>query len=346
VAATRKTGGFYEHSPHRVKPRAAGASAGRERLGAMLDKWPPPGLEWGRSRALPHAFMPAPHQTGSCSSCGLRIAYRRFGAGGALPILVVHGLSFFSYDWIDTAHELAAGREVVAMDMRGFGDSERSPAADYSVPSMAQDIVALLDHLGWKRAVLMGHSMGGRNASFAAARNPARVVGLVLVDYSPENAPAGAQRVAKMIAGAPDVFDSVDAAMRYFGADPATPAGQAKRARYEAYLRAIDGGYEIRRDPHFTRQFRRLLETGERPKLGVDMWQVLGEIACPILALRGRQSDMFASDTMPKLRAANPRIRLVELDGGHNIAGDNPAGLVAAVGSFVDSLERSNEHPA
>jgi hypothetical protein len=54
---------------------------------------------------------------------------------------------------------------------------------------------------------------------------------------------------------------------------------------------------------------------------------------------------MFAAETMPKLRAANPRIRLVELDGGHNIAGDNPAGLVAAVGSFVDSLERSNEQP-
>jgi pimeloyl-ACP methyl ester carboxylesterase len=290
--------------------------------------------------------MAAPHLTGSCSSGGLRIAYRRFGAGDALPIVIVHGLSYFSYDWIDVAHELAAGRAVVAIDMRGFGDSERSPEGDYSVPAMAQDIVAVLDHLGWKRAVLMGHSMGGRNASFAAARNPARAAGLVLVDYSPENAPAGAQRVTKTIAGAPDAFESVDAAMRYFGVDPASPAGQAKRARYEAYLRKVDGGYEIKRDPHFARQFRRVLETGERSKLGVDMWQVLGEVPCPILALRGRQSDMFAAETMPKLRAANPRIRLVEVDGGHNIAGDNPAGLVAAVRPFLDSLETRNEQTA
>jgi pimeloyl-ACP methyl ester carboxylesterase len=290
--------------------------------------------------------MPAPHQTGSCASGALRIAYRRFGAGDALPILIVHGLSFFSYDWIDIAHELAAGREVVAMDMRGFGESERSREGDYGVPAMAQDIVALLDHLGWKRAVLMGHSMGGRNASFAAARNPARVAGLVLVDYSPENAPAGAQRVAKTIAGAPDVFETVDAALRYFGLDPASPAGRAKRARYEAYLRKVDGGYEIRRDPHFTRQFRRMLETGERPKPGVDMWQVVGEIACPILALRGRQSDMFAAETAPKLAAANPRIELLELDGGHNIAGDNPSGLIAAVRPFLAALEGRHEQIA
>ena len=287
--------------------------------------------------------MPAPHQTGTCSSGGLRIAYRRFGTGDALPIVIVHGLSYFSYDWIDVAHELAAGRAVVAMDMRGFGDSARSPAADYSVPSMAQDIVAVLDHLGWKRAVLMGHSMGGRNAAFAAARNPARVAGLVLVDYSPENAPAGAQRVARTVAGAPDRFADIDAAMTYFSVDPHSPAGAARRARFEAYLHKVDGGYEIKRDPHFANQFRRLLETGERPKLGVDMWQIVAEVPCPILALRGGQSDMFAAETVPKLRAANPRIQLVEVDGGHNIAGDNPAGLVAAVRPFLDSLETRNE---
>jgi pimeloyl-ACP methyl ester carboxylesterase len=283
--------------------------------------------------------MPAPHQTGSCDSGGVRIAYRRFGADGKLPLVIVHGLSYFSYDWIDVAHALASDRSVVAMDMRGFGDSDRSPGADYAVPAMAHDIVAVLDHLGWRRAVLMGHSMGGRNAAFAAARNAARSAGLVLVDYSPENAPGGAQRVAKTVAGVPDRFDSVEAAMRYFSVDPHSPAGAARRERFEAYLRKVDGGYEIKRDPHFANQFRRLLATGERPKLGVDMWQVVGEVRCPILALRGRQSDMFAPETMPKLRAANPRVQLVELDGGHNIAGDNPDGLVAAVRSFLSTLE-------
>jgi pimeloyl-ACP methyl ester carboxylesterase len=275
--------------------------------------------------------MPAPHESASCSSGGLRIAYRRFGAGDALPVLIVHGLSFFSYDWIDIAYELAAGREVVAMDMRGFGDSERSRDGDYSVPAMAQDILALLDHLGWKRAVLTGHSMGGRNASFAAARNPARVAGLVLVDYSPENAPAGSKRVTDMVAGQPDVFGSVDEAMRHFG----VPKDSPKRARFEAYLRPVPGGVQVKRDLHFRDQFRRVKETGERPKQGVDMWQVLGELACPTLVVRGAQSDMFAPETVAKVKAANARISLVEVDGGHNVAGDNPQGFLAAIRPFI-----------
>lgn len=294
----------------------------------------------------PDDAMTKPHQFEICTRGPVPIAYRRFGAPGGLPLLFVHGLSYFSYDWIDVAHELAAGREAVAIDMRGFGDSGRSTEGDYSVPSMAADIVAVLDHLGWQRAVLVGHSMGGRSTSFAAARHPARAAGLVLVDYTPENAAAGAQRVTRTVAGAPDRFESVEAAMRYFSVDPHSPAGAAKRARFEAYLRPVEGGYEIKRDPYFANQFRRLLETGERPKLGVDMWQVIGEVGCPILALRGRQSDMFAPETVPRMRAANPRLELIELDGGHNIAGDNPAGLVAAVRTFVARLEERHEQAA
>ncbi len=283
--------------------------------------------------------MPTPHQTGTCPSGDVTLAYRRFGKPGRTPVLIVHGLSYFSYDWIDVAGVLAADREVVAMDMRGFGDSTWSPARDYGVPAMAGDIVALLDHLGWRNAVLVGHSMGGRNAAYCAVKNPARAAGLVLVDYSPENAPQGAKRVTDTVAAQPDVFPSVDAAMRYLGVEPESPAGKAKRARFEAYLRAVPGGVQLKRDLHFRDQFRRVKETGERPKLGVDMWQVLGELACPALVMRGAQSDMFAPETAKRVQEANVRLRLVEVPGGHNIAGDNPDGFLAAIGPFLKQLE-------
>jgi pimeloyl-ACP methyl ester carboxylesterase len=286
--------------------------------------------------------MPTPHQNGTCPSGDVTLAYRRFGKAGRTPILIAHGLSYFSYDWVDVAGVLAADREVVAMDMRGFGDSTWSPARDYAVPTMAGDLVALLDHLGWASAVLVGHSMGGRNAAYCAARNPARAAGLVLVDYSPENAPTGAKRVTDTVAAQPDVFPNTDVAMRYFGVEPESPAGRAKRARFEAYLRAVPGGLQLKRDLHFRDQFRRVKETGERAKLGVDMWQVLGEIACPILALRGAQSDMFAPETAAKMRGANARLRLVEVAGGHNIAGDNPDGFLAAIGPFLKQLESAS----
>ena len=271
-------------------------------------------------------------QTDRARSGELSIFYRRSGKRGATPLLIVHGLSYFSYDWIGVAGELSRDREVVAMDMRGFGDSDWSERKDYSVPSMAADIGAVLDHLGWPSAALVGHSMGGRSTTYMAAKNGERVAGLALIDYSPENAPAGSQRVTNAVANTPDRFASVEEALAYFG--------HKDRARMQAYLRP-DGS--IKRDPYFRDQFRRLLETGERPKLGVDMWQLLGEVRCPVLSMRGARSDMYAAETVQKMRAANPRVEVVEVDAGHNIAGENPAGFVATLQGFLARLETA-EH--
>lgn len=280
--------------------------------------------------------MSLPHQSARVQSGDVSIHYRRLGRPGRTPILFVHGLSYFSYDWLEAAQALGADRETACMDMRGFGDSERSPGRDYGVPSMAGDILRVLDSLGWERAVLCGHSMGGRSAVYAAARHPERVAGLVLADYSPENAPAGSRRVAQSVGNAPEVFASVDEAMRYFGAP------QAKRERFEAYLSAVPGGFALKRDPHFREQFRKILAGGERPKLGVDMWALLGELACPTLVVRGARSDMFAVETIDKVRAANPRIRVIEIDAGHDVAGDNLHEFVEAVEPFLATLEEKS----
>jgi pimeloyl-ACP methyl ester carboxylesterase len=104
----------------------------------------------------------------------------------------------------------------------------------------------------------------------------------------------------------------------------------------------VPGGFAIKRDPHFRDQFRKTLATGERPRLGVDMWQALAELRSPTLVIRGARSDMFAPETVERVKAANPRIRLTEVDAGHNVAGDSPTGLVAAVRPFLASLEEQS----
>ncbi|MEI6720929.1 MAG: alpha/beta hydrolase [Betaproteobacteria bacterium] len=290
--------------------------------------------------------MLSQHETGTARCGNVDIFYRRFGKPGRTPVVIVHGASYFSYDWIDVAAAIATDREVVAMDMRGFGDSSWSAAKDYSVAAMGGDIAALATHLGWDKFIPVGHSMGGRGVAWCAANHPARVSAAVLVDYSPDNAPAGSRRTAERVGRQPDVFASVEAAMQYHGVDPATESGKARHARYEAFLRPTAGGLQLKRDLHFRDQFKRTLDTGEKAKLGIDMWQVLREITCPTLVVRGAQSDMFAPETVPKMMEANTRFEVVSIEGGHHVAGDNPAGFVAAVRAFLATLETSHAKAA
>ena len=264
------------------------------------------------------------HQTGRARSGELSIHYRKLGNRALTPILIVHGLQYFSWDWLGVAQALGATREVACMDMRGFGDSDWSAAKDYSVPSMAQDIVALLDHLGWQRAVLIGHSMGGRSTTCAAAKNPQRIARLALIDYTPDNAPAGTKRTTEIVGNTPDAFPSAEAARRYLG--PKKPP-----ERYEHYLKNLS----VKRDPFFRDQFRKVLAGGERPKLGVDMWQLLGEVRCPLLSVRGTKSDMYAPETVARMKAANPRLEVVEVDAGHDIAGENEPALVEVLRKWI-----------
>ena len=277
------------------------------------------------------------HQTGTCPSGDVTLHYRRFGKPGGTPLAMLHGVSFFSFDWIEIAAALAADREVVAMDLRGFGDSSWSAAKDYSVPANAGDILALAGHLGWKKFFLFGHSMSGRHCTWCAAENPERIAGLVLGDFSPENAPAGSQRVAQTVANTPGVFASVDEAMRYFKVDPASGGGRKRRARFEAYLKPVPGGFAVKRDTFFRDQFRKTLETGERPRLGVDLWDALRRLQAPVKVIRGARSDLFAAETVAKVKAANPRIELVEIDAGHNIALDNPDAVIRVTRALLEA---------
>ena len=282
--------------------------------------------------------MPAtlpPHKTGTVKSGDVEIFYRAFGAPGKTPVVILHGLSYFSYDWIDIAAALASDREVVAIDMRGFGNSTWSPSQSYKVQNFAADILAVMDRFGWKQAVLVGHSMGGRNCTYTASAHPDRVARLVLVDFSPSNAKAGSQRVTNTIVDMPKTFKSIDEAMSYFKVDPKT-ASDKVRARFEAYLMPHEGGLIPRRDLYFRENFRKIRDEGLKPNHGADLWECLGKVQCPTLVLRGKSSDMFAPETVDKVKATNPKITLVEVDGGHNIPGENPEGLKQAVKNFLD----------
>jgi pimeloyl-ACP methyl ester carboxylesterase len=114
---------------------------------------------------------------------GVEIAF--FDQGEGEPIVLVHGfastkeVNWIAPGWVPTL--TGAGRRVIALDNRGHGASAKlyDPAAYHSA-IMAEDVRALIDHLGLSRADVMGYSMGARISAFLALAHPDRVRSVVL----------------------------------------------------------------------------------------------------------------------------------------------------------------------
>src|SRR5579862_5339121 len=109
---------------------------------------------------------------------GHEIGYSVAGNGPAL--LLLHPFPFDRRSWETVTEPLAAAHRVVQLDFRGFGES--APGGPYSLEDLADDAVALMDHLGIPMASVVGLSMGGYVALALAARRPARLAGLALCD--------------------------------------------------------------------------------------------------------------------------------------------------------------------
>jgi pimeloyl-ACP methyl ester carboxylesterase len=99
------------------------------------------------------------------------------------PVILLHGFGGSTVTWRDTMPALAAsGYDVYALDLAGFGLSEKGWAIDYSHERQAARVVQFMDQMGIERAFIVGHSMGGNVAAYLAIRYPDRVGGLILVD--------------------------------------------------------------------------------------------------------------------------------------------------------------------
>ncbi|OEC98936.1 MULTISPECIES: alpha/beta hydrolase [unclassified Rhizobium] len=118
-------------------------------------------------------------------SDGLKLAFFDDGDPSGPPVLLIHGFAstaianWVNPGWLKTLGE--AGYRVIAIDNRGHGSSDKLYDADVYHPwIMAEDAVALLDHLGIPEAHVMGYSMGARVSTFMAIAHPDRVRSLVL----------------------------------------------------------------------------------------------------------------------------------------------------------------------
>ena len=183
------------------------------------------------------------------------MAYGRVGEG-ASPILALHGITAQHRTFNAVQRYLAYPDGMVALDLRGRGDSGKPPKGSYGLDAHVEDVVRTLDHLGMERGVICGHSMGAFVAFKVALIHPDRVSALILLDGGwprPEKEPDEAEAAA-LNEGLERAFSRLDMVFEtredylnfWFPNQNLTyddlPPDFADYYRYD--LQEVDGGYQ------------------------------------------------------------------------------------------------------
>jgi esterase len=264
---------------------------------------------------------------------GLSLHYLDWGGDGP-PLVMLHGLIGHARTWDHTAAALSDRYRVLVPDQRGHGNSDWAPR--YGVGLMAEDLLAFLDALKLGEVTLMGLSMGGLVAFIFAASHPERVRDLIVLDIGPEIAAPGARQVAASLA-ANRLFSSEDEAVAQSRALNPRATKEALRHRVRHNLRPLpDGTLTVKYDDA-------LRERGAiSDRSTAELWAAWRAVSCPILLVRGDDSDLFAVETAERMLTENARARLVGVpDCGHSITLDSPQGLLDAVTPWLAARAES-----
>ena len=189
----------------------------------------------------------------------LLLAHDRYdeSAGAeASPMLIAHGLFGSARNWATLAKRFAQTRPVIAVDLRNHGASPWAAETDYL--SLGQDLVATARAAFGRKAILLGHSMGGKAAMAAALTAPDQVAGLIVGDIAPVAYPGHehgsyAEAMRRADLGGKTKRSEIEPQLAQAVPDPALRAfilanlvfdetDQGRRARWRVNLDALSAG--------------------------------------------------------------------------------------------------------
>jgi pimeloyl-ACP methyl ester carboxylesterase len=245
------------------------------------------------------------------------LSYADWGRPGSARTLVcAHGLTRNGRDFDHLARVLAGDRRVLCPDVvgRGLSDPLTDPE-DYALPTYIGHLVQLLQKLGLAEVDWVGTSMGGLIGMGIAAMEACPIRKLVLNDIGPFLPKAALERINGYL-GLDLRFPSLEALEAHLreihaGFGPLTDAEWRHLAEHSA-ARREDGRFGLNYDQRLSRPMTR------GPIEDVDLWPVWDQIRCPVLVLRGTQSDLLLAETAAEMTRRGPKAVVIEVDGtGH-----------------------------
>ncbi len=258
---------------------------------------------------------------------GLRIHYLDFGGDGKQPLIMLHGIGRVAHTFDHVASHFNQNYHVMAVDMRGHGDSDWDPKAAYLVEDYVKDIEGLAQQLRLRNIVIWGNSTGGRVAQVFAGLHPDLVAAVIAEDVGPERpreiADGFTSRLkqedekgwatedelfAQLKTGSPRTADEILRAYAHFGSK--------KRP---------DGRVIWKRDPGIGNGF-----------VPTELWRFVRQIKSPIIYVLGGRSTIVPAATQEELRKTLPQVQIVTMPGlGHYPSEENPKDFLPIVDGFL-----------
>lgn len=262
-----------------------------------------------------------------------RLRAQRWGQGGGRPLAIcVHGLSGNMHGFDSIGPALAeAGRDALALDLRGRGRSDETGPGTYGLRAHLADVLAAADELGFASFELVGWSMGALIGLDLAVEAPERLARLVLIDHAGRMDESAVEAIIAGLARLDAVVPSAEAYVDAIRGAGAIRTWSPFWERYYAYeLEPAGAGFTPSTDRAACIEDLRSFD----PEAARSAWTAIPASALLVRCTAPIAGGLIVPDEeLDALRAAAPHLEVVEVDSNHYEVMDDPRAVAAIAGA-------------
>jgi esterase len=263
-----------------------------------------------------------------------RFFYQVKGQPDGREWVFLHGLMGFSANWMKIVSELQGSESCLVFDQRGHGRSFH-PDSGYAAKDYAMDLHEITEALSWKYFVLVGHSLGARNALAFSELFPEKVEKLILEDPAVDFSAKSSDYYENLLAAIPSPFSNRDQARAFFQVDFA----QKVKTREGGQMMAQFFYANMKEQPDGTVDWRfskKGIIESVRNGANQDSWTQIQNLTRPTLVVRGERSQELSRESLQRILSLNPMIQGIEVrDAGHWVHADQPQVFTDVLKDFV-----------
>jgi esterase len=260
--------------------------------------------------------------------------YQFYGPPEGRKWVFLHGLMGFLNNWRTIIKAIESTERVLVFDQRGHGRSFK-PENGYDPEDYADDLKKILDELGWDKIILVGHSMGGRNALNFASRFPERVEKLIIEDIAPSGDPEGWHYYDNLLNAVPTPFKSRTEARLFFQNELKNRVQDT--GSIDVLSAFLYANMEDQKDGTVSWRFspKAIVASAQQARAG-DRWDEVKNLSMPTLWIRGENSRDLCREDWQKVVSMNRVIEGVEIpEARHWVHSDQPLAFSNVIRQFV-----------